>query len=79
MGDWLSDLDPRVALGAVMLALVSGVARAFGEVLFGELKLWLKEKMRRRQKRTDLIPSCGRRMTASLRACRGSVPDHGSP
>ena len=46
MGDWLSDLDPRVALGAVMLALVSGVARAFGGVLFGELKLWLKEKMR---------------------------------
>ena len=33
-------------LWAVMLALVSGVARAFGEVLFGELKLWLKEKMR---------------------------------
>ena len=43
MGDWLSDLDPRVALGAVMLALISGVAKAFGEVLFGELKLWLKE------------------------------------
>ena len=46
MGDWLSNLDPRVALGTVLLALVSGVARAFGEVLFGELKLWLKEKMR---------------------------------
>jgi hypothetical protein len=39
MGDLLSDLDPRVALGAVALALVSGVARAMGEVLFGELKL----------------------------------------
>jgi hypothetical protein len=25
MGDWLSDLDPLVALGAVMLALVSGI------------------------------------------------------
>jgi hypothetical protein len=61
MGDWLSDLDPRVALGAVILALVSGVARAFGEVLFGELKLWLKEKMRPRRKRTDLTPSCGPR------------------
>jgi hypothetical protein len=46
MGDWLSNLDPRVALGTVLLSLVSGVARAFGEVLFGELKLWLKEKMR---------------------------------
>jgi hypothetical protein len=50
MGDWLSDLDPRVALGAVILALVSGVARAFGEVLFGELKLWLKERVRRRRR-----------------------------
>jgi hypothetical protein len=54
MGDWLSDLDPRVALGAVMLALISGVAKAFGEVLFGELKLRLKEKVRRRRKRTVL-------------------------
>jgi hypothetical protein len=36
MGDFLSDLDPRVALGAVVLALISGTARAFGEVLFGE-------------------------------------------
>ena len=66
-------------LWAVMLALVSGVGRAFGEVQFGELKLWLKEKMRRRRKRTNLIPSCGRRMTASLRACQGGVSDHGSP
>jgi hypothetical protein len=54
MGDWLADLDPRVALGAVMLALISGVAKAFGEVLFGELKLWLKQRMRRRRKRADL-------------------------
>jgi hypothetical protein len=61
MGDWLSDLDPRVALGAVMLALVTGVAKAFGEVLFGELKVWLKEKMRRRRKRANLNPSCGPR------------------
>ena len=59
MGDWLSDLDPRVARGAVVLALVSGVAKAFSEVLFGELKLWLKEKMKRRRKRADLTPSCG--------------------
>jgi hypothetical protein len=58
MGDWLSDLDPRVALGAVMLALVSGVAKAFGEVLFGELKLWVRETVRRRRKRADLTPSC---------------------
>ena len=35
MGDWFSDLDPRVALGAVMLALVTGVAKAFGKVLYG--------------------------------------------
>ena len=54
MGDWLSDLDPRVALGAVMLALISGVAKAFGEVVSGELKLRLKEKVRRRRKRTVL-------------------------
>jgi hypothetical protein len=54
LGDWLSDLDPRVALGAVILALFSGVAKAFGEVLLGELKLWLKEKVRRRRKRADL-------------------------
>jgi hypothetical protein len=60
MGDWLSDLDPRLALGAVMLALITGVAKAFGEVLFGELKLWLKERMRRRR-RADLTPSCGPR------------------
>ena len=46
MGDWLSNLDPRVALGTVLLALVSGVARAFDEVLFGEFKLRLKEKLR---------------------------------
>jgi hypothetical protein len=58
MGDWLSALDPRVALGAVMLALISGVAKSCGEVLFGELKLWLKEKMRRRRKRVDLTPWC---------------------
>jgi hypothetical protein len=61
MGHFLSDLDPRVALSAVMLALISGVAKAFGEVLFGELKLWLKEKMRRRRKRAELNPSCGPR------------------
>jgi len=61
MSDWLSALDPRVALGAVLLALVSGMAKAFGEVLFGELKVWLKQKMRRRQKRADLAPSCGPR------------------
>jgi hypothetical protein len=61
MGDLVSELDPRVALGAVMLALISGVAKAFGEVLFGELKMWLKEKMRRRRKRADLTPSCGPR------------------
>jgi hypothetical protein len=39
MGDLLSDLDPRAVLGAVILALVSGVPRAYGEALFGELKL----------------------------------------
>ena len=61
MGDWLSDLDPRVALGAVMLALVSGVAKAFGEVLFEELKLWLKAKVRRRRKRVEPTPACGSR------------------
>jgi hypothetical protein len=60
MSDWLSDLDPRVALGAVMLALISGVAKAFGEVLFGELKLWLKEKLKQRRKRSDPTPTCGR-------------------
>jgi hypothetical protein len=60
MGDWLSDLDPRLALGAVMLALITGVAKAFGEVLFGELKLWPKERMTRRR-RADLTPSCGPR------------------
>jgi hypothetical protein len=60
MGDWLSDLDPLVALGAVMLALISGVAKALGEVLFGELKLWLKEKLKRRRKQDGLTPSGGR-------------------
>lgn len=60
MGDSLSDLDPRVALGAVMLALISGLAKACGEVLFEEIKLWLKEKMKRRRKQADLTPSCGR-------------------
>ena len=49
MGDWLSDLDPRVALGGHARARLRG-PRAFGEVQFGELKLWLKEKMRRRRK-----------------------------
>jgi hypothetical protein len=61
MGDWLSDLDPRVALGAVILALITGVAKAFGEVLFEELKVWLKEKVRRRRERGGLTPSCGPR------------------
>jgi hypothetical protein len=27
MGDWLSDLDPRVALGTVMLALITGMRK----------------------------------------------------
>jgi hypothetical protein len=45
-----------------MLALVSGVAKAFGEVLFGELKLWLKEKVRRRRKRVDVTPLGGPRI-----------------
>ena len=58
MGDWLSDLDPRVALSAVLLALISGVAKAFGEVLFGELKLWLKAKVRRRRTPAEVNPSC---------------------
>jgi hypothetical protein len=58
MDDWLSGLDPRVALSAVMLVLVSGVGKAVGEVLFGELKLWLKEKVRRRRKRADFTSSC---------------------
>jgi len=59
-GDWLSDLDPRVALSAVLLALASRVAKAFGDVLLGELKLWLKETVRRR-KEANLTPSCGPR------------------
>jgi hypothetical protein len=46
MGDWHSDLDPRAVLGAVLFALVSGIPKAFGEVLFGELTLRLKEKVR---------------------------------
>jgi hypothetical protein len=36
-----------VALGAALLALISEVAKAFSDVLFGELKLWLKEKVRK--------------------------------
>jgi hypothetical protein len=58
MGDWLFDPDPRVALGAVMLALISGVTKAFGEVLFEEL--WLNEKARRRRKRANLTSLGGR-------------------
>jgi hypothetical protein len=61
MGDWLSDLDPRVELGAVMSALISGVAKAFGAVLVGELKLWLKEKMRRCRQRAGLTSMGGPR------------------
>ena len=61
MGNWLSGLDPRVALGAVLLALVSGVAKAFGEVLFGELKLWLKATVRRRRTPAEVNPMCAPR------------------
>jgi hypothetical protein len=48
-----------VALSAVILALVSAVAYAFGEVLFGELKLWPKAKLKRRQKGVDPISLVG--------------------
>jgi hypothetical protein len=58
MGDWLSDLDPWVALSAVLLALVSGVAKAFGEVLFGELKWWLKAKVRPWRTPAEVNPAC---------------------
>jgi hypothetical protein len=61
-----------------MLALISGVAKAFGEVLFRELKLWLKERVRRRRKRADLDSPCGSRIRASVRAGRGGVPSHGT-
>ena len=61
MGDWLFDLDPLVALGAAILALISGVAKAFGEILFGEFTLWLKEKVRQRRKRDDLTSLSGLR------------------
>ena len=58
MGDLLSDLDPRVALSAVLLALVSGVAKAFGEVLFDELKRWLNAKVQRRRTPAEVNLPC---------------------
>jgi hypothetical protein len=67
MGDFLSDLDPRVGLGAVVLALILETARVFGEGLFGELKLWLKEMLKRR--RHSAVPSF---LLAHRHGARGS-------